>query len=121
MRQPSSPAERWNWWESAVAGEDPPVYEDEPQTGLFAVRKFPYGQWPTGPYVPARIWWESPTDPETGELVDDERPRAEIDGRPANPWRSWTWLAKRPISETEFQWLRAQSPLLPKRPPSRNR
>ena len=40
MRQPSTAAQRWAWWEAAVAGGEPPVHEDEPHTGYFAVRKF---------------------------------------------------------------------------------
>jgi hypothetical protein len=104
VREPSSPNARWAWWEAAVAGEEPPVYEGEPQAGFFAVRRFRYADWPTGPFVPARVWWEpGEIDPETGELLSDERCKAEIDGVSVDPWR----------------WLRAMSPLLPTRLPSR--
>ncbi len=97
-----------------------PVHEGEPQAGFYAVRKFRYGEWPTGPFIPARIWWEpSQIDPETGELLSDEQCRAEVDGQRVDPWRDWTWIARRPISETEWKWLRAMSPLLPKRIPHR--
>jgi hypothetical protein len=119
MREPQSLEERWRWWESAVAGEDPPVYEDEPQSGFYAVRKFSYGAWAQGPFIPARVWWESEIDPETGELMSPEECRAEIDGVFVNPWRSWTWLARRPIPESEWRWLKAQSPLLPTKIPKR--
>jgi hypothetical protein len=121
VRTPSTPAERWAWWEAAVAGEAPPVHEAEPQTGFFAVRRFRYGDWRQGPFVPARVWWEpGEIDPETGELLSDERCRAEIDGKPADPWSKWTWIARRPISESEWKWLKAQAPLLPKTIPPKS-
>jgi hypothetical protein len=117
VRQPTTPEARWTWWEAAVAGEAPPTHEDEPQAGFYAVRRFRYGEWAKGPLVPARVWWEAEIDPETGELLSDERPRAEIDGKPVNPWSTWTWLARRPIPESEWRWLKALSPLLPTKIP----
>ena len=118
MRTPTGLAERWAWWEAAVSGGEPPTHVDEPQSGFYAVRKFAYGKWARGPLVPARIWWEpGETDPETGELLSPEICRAEIDGRRADPWRVWTWLAARPITENEWKWLTALSPLLPKKIP----
>lgn len=120
MRQPSSPAERWAWWEAAVAGQDPPVHDGEPHAGFFKVRRFSYGKWVKGPFVPACIWWESgEIDPETGELLSPEILRCEIDGRRADPWSKWTWLARRPITEAEYQWLKALSPLLPTKIPEK--
>lgn len=119
MREPSTLQQRWAWWESAIAGEAPPVHEMDPQAGFYAVRKFSYGAWATGPFVPARVWWESEIDPETGELTAPEECRAEIDGVYVNPWSTWTWLARRPIPESEWKWLKAQSPLLPTKIPKR--
>jgi hypothetical protein len=119
MREPSTLEQRWAWWEAAVAGQEPPVHEMDPHAGFYAVRKFPYGQWAQGPFVPARIWWEADIDPETGELASPEECRAEIDGVFVNPWSTWTWLARRPISESEWKWLKAQSPLLPTKVPRR--
>lgn len=120
MRQPSTPAQRWQWWERAVAGDPLPLHEDEPQAGFYSVRKFRYGDWPTGPRVPARIWWEpGEIDPETGELLTDERLLGEVDGKPINPWNQWTWIARNPIPETDWKWLKALSPLLPTKPPPR--
>ena len=122
MRTPSTPAERWLFWERSIAGERAEVYENEPQSGYYAVRKFDYHVWRTGPFLPARVWWEpGQTDPDTGELLGDERCRAEIDGKEVNPWTTWTWLARRPITETEWKWLSAMSPLLPSKPPRRSR
>lgn len=122
MRQPSTPADRWAWWEAAITGERVPVYEEEPQAGFYAVRKFRHVDWPGGPLLPARIWWEpGEIDPDTGELLSDERCLAEIDGKPVDPWRTWTWMARKPIPESEFRWLKALSPLTGKRPPKRPR
>ena len=122
MRQPTPPDAKWAWWEAAIDGRAPPIHEDQPQQGFYAVRRFRYGEWARGPFVPARIWWEpGEIDPDTGELLTDERCRCEIDGRPADPWRNWTWLARRPISLSEFEWLTALSPLLPTKIPNRRR
>lgn len=120
MRQPTSISERWEWWERALAGDHLPFYEDKIHCGYFKIRKFPYGQWPKGPFIPARIWMEpGEIDPESGELLSDERWFAEIDGQRKDPWRTWTWLATRPITEDEFKWLTALSPLLPKKLPQK--
>lgn len=122
MRQPSSLQDRWKWWEAAISSLPEPIHENEVHCGFFRVRKFPYGEWPTGPYVPARIWLDPcDVDEETGELLAPEQYRAEIDGRAANPWSVWTWLAANPVTEEEYQWLKAMSPLLPKSPPQRRR
>ena len=120
MRTPSTPDQRWLWCERATAGKQVNHDENSPQCGFFKVRKFPYGQWPTGPYVPARVWIEDgQTDPETGDLLSDEIICMEIDGRKVDPWKRWNWIAKHPVSEAEWQWLRAMSPLLPDKIPSR--
>jgi hypothetical protein len=64
------PRNAGTWWEQAVSGDEPPVHDGEPQAGFFAVRRFRYGEWPQGPFVPARVWWEpGEIDPETGELL----------------------------------------------------
>jgi hypothetical protein len=42
----------WAWWEAAeiVDGDPLPTHDDEPQAGFYAVRRFRYGEWPTGPF-----------------------------------------------------------------------
>lgn len=120
MREPTSLSERWRWWELAVQGKAPPPSEDEPQVGFYKVRKFRYGEWPRGPWLPASVWMEpQDIDPATGELLSDEIIRMEIDGKEVNPWKTWTWLASHPITESEWEWLRALSPLTPRKIPSR--
>jgi hypothetical protein len=121
MRRPSTPDERWGWWERAAVGEPVECFEDDPNCGFFKVRRFAYGQWAKGPFVPARIWIDPvEIDDETGELLGPEIIRAEIDGRRADPFKVWTWLAANPITEEEYQWLTALSPLLPKKLPSKS-
>ncbi|MAB70295.1 MAG: hypothetical protein CMH89_11795 [Oceanicaulis sp.] len=114
MRRPTTPEQRWAWWEAASTGSEWPFTprEDEPQAGFYRVRKFPYGQWARGPWLPARVWWEGgQIDPATGELMTDEICRCEIDGRRRNPWKVWTWLMTNPVTESEWEFLRAMSPL----------
>lgn len=111
VREPSSPEQKWDWWERAVAGEDPPRYEDEPHVGLYKVRRWPRLQY----WLPARIDLVSPTDPDTGELIAPEYYVAEIDGTRRNAIKVWTWL--HPITEDEHQWLTATRPLQPTKPP----
>ncbi len=115
MREPSSSASKWAWWEAAVAGENPPIHEREPEVGYYRVRR-----WPRKPFwLPARIWLEpGEVDPETGELMSDERYCAEIDGERKNPFVVWTWL--QPITEDEWKWLKATRNLQPEKMPSKS-
>jgi hypothetical protein len=121
LRSPTPLSERWEWWERAVQGERPDVSESEPQVGYYKVRKFRYGAWPRGPWLPARVWMEpQDIDSETGELLSDEIIRMEINGKEVNPWTTWTYLASHPITEAEWKWLKAISPLTPDKIPSRS-
>lgn len=74
---------------------------DQPQPGYYKT-KLVRG----GPWVPARIWWEPPLDPVTGELLD--RPPmllAERAGKPVDPYELWPHVAGREISEAEYRYL----------------
>ena len=83
-----------------------PLEPDRPQVGWYKIER------PGAPrahfvkdreFVPARIYMSWPTDPETGLGID--RPpylNAEINGEPCDPYTVWEWLAKRPITETEY-------------------
>lgn len=111
MREPTSSEAKWAWWEAAVAGLNPPRYEDEPQVGYYKVRR-----WPRLPYwLPAHIALVSPIDEETGELIAPEYHVAEIDGTRRNAIKVWTWL--HPCTVEEYEWLTASRPLQPKRNP----
>ena len=114
MRTPTTLQARWEWYEARISGEERHTSEHEIQCGFFKVRKFPYGLWPTGPWIPARIWMADGETDEIGELLTEEKWFAEIDGKRVDPWRTWTWLSKHPVTEAEWLWLTALSPLLPK-------
>ena len=119
MRAPTSAEDKWDWWERAINGEEVTILETEPQCGFFKVRKFRYGEWPKGPWLPARIWMEQDIDPITGELLSDEIFRMQINGRDVNPWTAWTYVARHPITQTEWEWLRAMAPLRASKIPNR--
>lgn len=93
------------WWREAV---ETPEYErrrtpiaDDPQCGFFK-RKLVRG----GVYVPARIWLDQDID-EAGELLGVEL-RAEVNGDPVDPLDAWSYLAGNPITEAEFNYLKAR-------------
>ena len=77
-----------------------PTHEDEPHCGLFKKRLVARGPW-----VPASIYVERTVCPDTGELLSDERLRCEINGHDADPVEAWTWLARFPISQSEYDDL----------------
>lgn len=85
-----------------MAGERVPCHESEPHAGYFKTRLVYRGAW-----FAARIWIERETD-EDGQLTGDERFLCEIDGEPRDAYEQWQWLAKHPISYTEWRELRAQ-------------
>ena len=88
------------WWQKAVVATDrseiPPVTEDAPQAGYFAVRLHS-----RGPFTPCRIW----LDPET------RTPRAHIGGTLIDPKAPtpmgtvWLWIANHPISQDDYEDL----------------
>ncbi len=54
-------------------------------------------------FIPASIYLEQQTDPETGELVADEVLRAEIAGEPVEDVEeAWLMFAKRPCCRGEY-------------------
>ena len=78
--------------------------------------------WSRGPWVPARLFKRIATDPLTGELLDrSPSPVAEVMGQ------DWDWdeviTYGREITEEEWKWLTALTPLMPEltRPPNGNR
>lgn len=101
MRQPTDNEAALQWWRDALAGRRPPIHDGEPQCGWYRARLVRGGPW-----VPVRIWMESPTDPETGELIADEFVRAEIDGREVDPAEVWIRACAHPITEETFNYMR---------------
>src|SRR6185312_6599604 len=94
MRTPT--ADAYAWHAKAMAGENPPVTY-EPQCGWFVKRDSK-----DGPFIPCSIYLEQPIDEETGELLGDEVLLCECGGVQCDPMEAWTWLAKRPISKSEY-------------------
>jgi hypothetical protein len=70
----------------------PPIHDSTPQAGFFLTRLEARGK-----FVPGSIWLEQIICPETGELLADERYRAEILGEEIEVNEAWMWLSKRPI------------------------
>ena len=96
MRSATTPHIAFKWHRDMLAGKTPATTH-EPQCGWFR-RKLVKG----GPFVPARIYLDQVTDPETGELTGDEVMRCEVNGEQREPDSEWTWLADKPISRTEY-------------------
>lgn len=89
-----------DWHRRALSGEKVPYHEDEIHCGWY-VRRLEY----RGPFFPCRIFWEGVRDPETGELVEDEKLRCEVAGQRRDPAEEWVWISARPISEAEYNAL----------------
>ncbi len=92
MRRPTPRDVAWDWHSRALRGEKVPIHDSTPQCGYYLTRLVARGA-----YVPGSIWLEQIIDPETGELLEDERYRAEILGEEVEPNDAWLWLSKRPI------------------------
>lgn len=127
MRSETPLRDRWEWWERAVSGAAMPaiterqLYEDV-HCGFFKVRRFRHADYAKAdaPWLPARVWVEGgDIDPETGMLLSDEKWRAEIDGKQVNLWKTWHRIRTYPISEEEWRWLTALSPLTMKKLPQK--
>lgn len=100
MRRPTPFTLLYRWHAAAISGETPEI-TDAPQCGWFKRRLVK-----NGPWIPARIWLDQPTD-ELGELTGDETLRCEVNGREADPQEQWTWLAANPVSKAEYRFISA--------------
>ena len=100
MRMPTPDTVLFAWWEAALRGERPPVFEDEPRCGWFR-RRFV----PGGPWVPGSIRCVQIIDPETGELAEPERLVCEVGGEVFRPERQWVSLASNPITRAAYDAL----------------
>ena len=97
MRKPTPREEQYSWHAKAIRGERPPIWDGHPMCGYYLCRLVARGA-----LVPGSIWLEQIVDEETGELVEDERYRAEILGEEVEPNEAWLWLSKRPICRLEY-------------------
>ncbi|WP_333826889.1 hypothetical protein [Pararhodobacter sp.] len=106
IRRPSTKAQQYAWHRAALSGSNPPQHDGLPECGWFRTR-FVTG----GPWVPVRIWCEQEIDPETGELLTDERLCCEADGMRRDPAKIWTYLE--PISRADFEQLSDRREAIP--------
>ena len=86
MRRPTPPEILLDWHRRAIAGQNPPRHDGDPQCGWYRTRMVK-----GGPYVPLRIWIRQVIDPDTGELAEPEVIMADIGGEPGDPVGLWTY------------------------------
>ncbi len=84
----------YDWHKRALAGEKPPIHTT-PECGWFLYKS-------AEGMVPASIYWQGESDPDTGEILADEELRCEIGGIAADAESMWLFLAKRPIPKEEY-------------------
>ncbi len=108
MRSPSTNGSLYRWHSEALAYYRvhgslrgfPGIHEDEPHPGFYKRRLFSRGPW-----IPASIRVVQQIDPETGELIGDERMTCEVVGEQRDVLEEWTYLAGHPISPEEYMTL----------------
>lgn len=80
-----------------------------PEPGLYKTRLVRGGLW-----VPAHVFWETPRDPETGEVMDRPlRLACLVAGEERDPWDVWPL---HPVGEDEYRRLLAEMPDDPRAP-----
>ena len=78
-----------------------PIDINEPQEGFYR-RRLVRG----GPWVPARIWWvRGDIDPETGHQMSDDVLHCLVNGKPADPYKQWIFLAGHRLKDGEAEYL----------------
>lgn len=101
MRRPTPIEALHEWYRHALRGDEPDLHNDDPQAGFYRTRLVRGGI-----FVGVRVWMHQEIDPETGELCDDERLRAEINGiEVEDVAESWSRFCDQPITEDEFDYL----------------
>lgn len=101
MRKPSDRHALWDHWRRRVAGEVLPISADEIQCGFYRAKRF-------GQFVGVQIDIVGATDPDTGELIEQERFAAFIGQDQffgAHVEDIWLRCGGSPISEQEFERL----------------
>lgn len=108
-------------WEKLAAKERPPIQVDQPEPGYYRRRLVK-----NGPFVACRIWIERDIDPDTGEIIADDKYLCTVDGKPASAMEQWSWLASHAISKEEYDfmladadWCRKYAPDDPKANPTK--
>lgn len=80
------------------------IQPDQPQTGLFKRRLVKDGAW-----VPVKIWYGAPLDPDTGEELDRSPRWQALEGdRPSDDVpHTWLYSCDHPIDKAEYDYLMA--------------
>lgn len=101
MREPTNLFDAYQWWRDALSGYRM-NYNLEPRPGFYRTRVVK-----GGPFVPVAIWIEQELDPDTGQLLSDERVVATVNGQPKDPESIWQWCCAHPISEEDYRYYSA--------------
>jgi hypothetical protein len=91
------------WYALALAKKAHAPRMDLPEVGYYK-RRYVRG----GPWVPARIWIVEYRDPETNELMSDQKYFCEVGGAAKDPFNQWPSLLGHPIPKHEFDFLTAR-------------
>jgi hypothetical protein len=100
---PTPDALLFAWWRASLAGENPPIHEEEPQCGYFRTRVVKGGV-PVG----ARIYCRQTVNG-SGFLLEDEALVCQIGGQGFGVETAWSWLCKNPIKKSEYLFLVEQA------------
>jgi hypothetical protein len=88
-------------WHTQALRDGVEVLTEEPQCGWFK-RRMVKG----GPFVAAKIYLRQDVD-DAGDLIDEEILLCEVAGNFKDPQQEWLSLAKRPISESDYEFMMA--------------
>lgn len=118
MRSPIKDA--YAWHSRALTGEMVDIHPDEPQAGWYKVKMVK-----DGVFVPVVIRLIQDID-EAGDLVNPIRFEAERNGKSIDAHQIWTYAAKNPISEEDFNymtdrkaWAETNAPHMPEANPTK--
>lgn len=79
------------WWRAALAGENPPIHDGDPQCGWFKRRLYR-----DGPWLHAVIWRAS-----------DGNIYCQVGGKNKDAREAWNWLASNPITVEEYREIQS--------------
>ena len=97
IRQPSSHAHLYGWWNEALKNPDLPRHDGFPEAGFYRMQHVR-----NGPWVPVRVFVVRELDCD-GELCGPEILMAEVEGKVRRP--ESIWLRLTPISREDYAAL----------------
>ena len=101
MRTPTDPDAAYEYWRRRLAGLRPAVDLNSPQIGWYK-RRMVAG----GVFVPVEIRIIQVIDQETGELFEDERLQAIVDGEISRDLqKTWEYCCTHAISREEYDFM----------------